>query len=94
MRVTEQQAYGTLVSNIQRARAKALATQEQISTGKKVVKPSDNANGFDRIVATKFSMAKADQHLRNLGVATTRLDLTDSALSSVTNALARVKELA
>lgn len=94
MRVTEQQSYGMLVNSIQRARAKALATQAQISTGKKVVKPSDNANAFDRIVATKFSMAKADQHLRNLGVATTRLDLTDSALSSVTNALARVKELA
>ncbi|MDP1768638.1 MAG: flagellin [Nitrospirota bacterium] len=94
MRVTEQQAYGVLVSNIQRARAKALATQEQISTGKKVVKPSDNANAFDRIVSTKFSMAKADQRIRNLGVATTRLDLTDSALRGVTNALARVKELA
>jgi flagellin-like hook-associated protein FlgL len=94
MRVTEQQSYSILVNNIQRARAKALATQEQISTGKQVVKPSDNANAFDRIVATKFSMAKVDQHLRNLGVATTRLDLTDSALSSVTNALARVKELA
>jgi len=94
MRVTEQQSYSVLVNNIQRARAKALAIQEQISTGKKVVKPSDNANAFDRIVATKFSIAKADQHLRNLGVGTTRLDLTDSALSSVTTALARVKELA
>jgi flagellin-like hook-associated protein FlgL len=83
-----------LVNNIQRARAKALATQEQISTGKKVVKPSDNANAFDRIVATKFSMAKVDQHVRNLDVATTRLDLTDSALRGVTTALARVKELA
>jgi len=94
MRVTEQQSYSMLVNNIQRARAKALVTQEQISTGKQVVKPSDNANAFDRIVATKFSMARVDQHLRNLGVATTRLDLTDSALSGVTTALARVKELA
>lgn len=94
MRVTEQQSYTMLVNNIQRARAKALATQEHISTGKKVVKPSDNANAFDRIVATKFSLAKADQHLRNLDVATTRLDLTDSALRGVTTALARVKELA
>ena len=94
MRVTEQQSYSMLVNNIQRARAKALATQEQISTGKKVAKPSDNAGAFDRIVATKFSMTKTDQYLRNLGVATTRLNLTDSALSSVTTALARVKELA
>ncbi|TKB74346.1 MAG: hypothetical protein E8D46_06540 [Nitrospira sp.] len=94
MRVTEQQSYTLLVNNIQRARAKALATQEQISTGKKVIKPSDDANAFDRIVATKSSMAKVDQRLRNLDVARNRLDLTDSALRGVTNVLARIKELA
>jgi flagellar hook-associated protein 3 FlgL len=94
MRVTEQQSYNLLVNNIQRARAKALATQEQISTGKKVVKPSDDASSFGRIVATKSSMARANQHIRNLDVARNRLDLTDSTLRGVTTVMARVKELA
>lgn len=94
MRVTELQSYSLLVNSIQRARAKAQVTQEQISTGKKVVKPSDDANAFDRIVATKSSMAKAEQHARNLDIATNRLDLTDSALRSVTTVFGRVKELA
>lgn len=94
MRVTELQSYSLLVNSIQRARAKAQLTQEQISTGKRVVKPSDDANAFDRIVATKSSMAKADQHARNLDIATNRLDLTDSALRSVTSVFGRVRELA
>ncbi len=94
MRVTEQQTYNLLVNSIQRARAKALATQVQISSGKKVVQPSDDASAFDRIVSTKASIGKVDQHVRNLDVATTRLDLTDSTLSGVTNVLARIKELA
>ena len=94
MRVTDQQSYNLLVNNIQRARAKALATQVQISSGKKVVQPSDDASAFGRIVSTKASIGKVDQHVRNLDIATTRLDLTDSTLSSVTTALARIKELA
>lgn len=94
MRVTEQQTYNLLVNSIQRARAKALATQVQISSGKKVVQPSDDASAFDRIVSTKASMGKVAQRVRNLSVATTRLDLTDSTLSGVTNVLARIKELA
>ena len=94
MRVTEQQTYNLLVNSIQRARAKALATQVQISTGKKVVQPSDDASAFDRVVSTKASIGKVDQHVRNLNVATTRLDLTDSTLSGVTTVLARIKELA
>lgn len=94
MRVTEQQTYNVLVNSIQRSRAQALATQVQISSGKKVVQPSDDASAFDRIVSTKASMGKVDQRVRNLSVATTRLDLTDSTLSGVTNVLARIKELA
>lgn len=94
MRVTEQQTYNHLVSSIQRARAKALATQMQISSGKKVVQPSDDASAFDRIVSTKSSIGKVDQRIRNLGLATNRLDLTDSTLSGVTTALGRLKELA
>ena len=94
MRVTEQQTYNILVANMQRARAKALATQVQISSGMKVVQPSDDPSAFGRIVSTKEAMAKVDQRVRNLDVATTRLNLTDSTLSSVTNALARIKELA
>ncbi|MCX5724611.1 MAG: hypothetical protein NTX84_08885, partial [Nitrospirae bacterium] len=94
MRVTDQQSYSILVNNIQRARAKALATQVEISTGKKVVQPSDDASAFDNIVSTKGSIGKVDQHIRNLNVATNRLDLTDSTLSGVTTALGRLKELA
>jgi flagellar hook-associated protein 3 FlgL len=93
MRVTEQQTYNLLVNSIQRARAKALATQVQISSGKKVVQPSDDASAFDRIVSTKAAMGKVSQRVRNLDIATTRLDMTDSTLSSVTNILGRIKEL-
>lgn len=94
MRVTEQQTYTILVANMQRARAKALATQVQISSGMKVVQPSDDPSAFDRIVSTKASMGKVNQYIRNLDVATGRLNLTDSTLSSVTNVLTRIKELA
>lgn len=93
MRVTEQQTYNLLVNSIQRARAQSLATQLQISSGKKVVQPSDDASAFDRIVSTKAAMGQVSQRVRNLDIAMTRLDMTDSTLSGVTNILGRIKEL-
>lgn len=94
MRVTEQQTFSILVNNVQRSRVKALTLQQHISTGKKVVFPSDGAGAFDRIVANKASIGKVEQRVRNVNTGTTRLNLTDATLRDVSTALTRVKELA
>lgn len=94
MRVTEQQIFGVTLSNLQQLRAKNLVTQEQVSSGRKVSKPSDDAIPFGQIVADKAGLAAADQRLRNIQFGTGRLNAADSALSDVTTALTRVKELA
>lgn len=94
MRVTEQQLFKILVNNVQRARVKALELQQQISTGKQVVLPSDDASAFDRIVANKTSIAKVGQWVRNLSSGITRLNMADSTLQDVSTTLGRAKELA
>jgi flagellin-like hook-associated protein FlgL len=94
MRVTEAQIFSLLTNNLQRAQARFLKIQEQISTGKRVMRPADDPSAFNAIVFDKTKLAQIEQRLRNIQVATTRLDLTDKVFGSATNALARAQELA
>lgn len=94
MRVTERQIFGIVLGNLQRLRERSLATQEQISSQKRVVRPSDDPIPFGQIVADKASLAAADQRLRNINFGTTRLNTADQTLGGVTTSLGRAKELA
>ncbi|WP_447972102.1 flagellin N-terminal helical domain-containing protein [Nitrospira sp. Kam-Ns4a] len=94
MRVSDQQIFGALLNRLQEARAKTLAAQEQIASGKRVIRPSDDPSAFGRIVSGQASLARLDQRLRNIQTGTARLQTADGTLTSVTNVLTRVKELA
>jgi len=94
MRVTEQQTFGLLVNNLQRSRARALEFQQQVSTGKKVSQPSDDPSAFNLIGLDKASVAAIDQRLRNISLGRSRLDLSDSLLTSTTDTLSRIQQLA
>jgi flagellin-like hook-associated protein FlgL len=94
MRVTEQQVFGFLVNSYQRARSKALKLQEHLATGKQVLQPSDDPGRFHRIVGEKTTLAKLEQRLRNIGTATTRVELADTSLQSTTATLSRIRQLA
>lgn len=94
MRVSEFQIYALVLNNLQRARAQQLELQEQISTGKRVSRASDDPVAFNRIASSRTAMAIADQRLRNIQLGTTRLRSTDTTLASVSTVLMRLKELA
>ena len=94
MRVTEQQVFGFLVNNYQRARSRALRLQEHLATGKQVLQPSDDPGRFHRIVGEKTTLAKLEQYLRNVTTANTRVDLADTSLQGTTTTLSRIRQLA
>ncbi|MFZ3013987.1 MAG: hypothetical protein WA045_09795, partial [Nitrospira sp.] len=94
MRVTEQQTLGFLLNNYQRARSRALKLQEHLATGKQVLQPSDDPSRFHRIVGEKAIVGKLEQYLRNVKVATTRVDLADTSLQGTTTTLSRIRQLA
>jgi flagellin-like hook-associated protein FlgL len=94
MRVTELQTFGILANNLQRARTRALQFQHQVSTGKLVRQPSDDPSAFNHIALDKSSIASIHQRLRNISFGQTRLDLSDKVLSSTTDSLSRIQELA
>lgn len=94
MRVTEQQTFGILANNLARSRARSLEIQQQVSTGKKVQRPSDDPSSFNHIALDKSSLASIEQRLRNISFGRTRLDLSDNLLTGTTDTLSRIQQLA
>ncbi len=68
--------------------------QEQLSSGKKITQPSDDVVALRGAMAYKVSINNLEQYDRNLDEGISRLSMTESTISSSTNILNRVRELA
>jgi flagellar hook-associated protein 3 FlgL len=68
--------------------------QAQASTGVRVSRPSDDPVAVAGIMQSSSGLRSLDQYQRNLGTAQSRLNLEDSVLSQLTDAMQRAKELA
>lgn len=79
---------------MQNAQGALNATQQQVSTGRRILRPSDDPIGSATSVVYRESLARLEQFDRNANAARTRLEYEETALTSVTGALQRVRELA
>ncbi|SNZ05134.1 flagellar hook-associated protein 3 FlgL [Terribacillus aidingensis] len=94
MRITQSMMSNRMLSNLSNSYSDLNKYSEQLSSGKKITKPSD-----DPVVATKgmsyrTEVRDVEQYKRNLSEAQTWIDNSDSALSNATSALQRIRELA
>lgn len=69
-------------------------TQEQLSTGKEIVRPSDEPDKAAVVTRLESALSKHDNYKSALNMVKTRLAFEETSLTSVSDALARVKELA
>lgn len=75
-------------------RSQAVKLQQQVGTGERLERSSDDPVAAARLRTLARSQRIADIDQRNSEAATTDLQLTDSALESVANVIIRVRELA
>ncbi|MFK8077123.1 MAG: flagellar hook-associated protein FlgL [Granulosicoccus sp.] len=68
--------------------------QEQISSGKKVNRPSDEPAYSARILSMREATSKLEQYDRNSSAAESQLSLEEGALDGVVNNINRIRELA
>ena len=93
MRVSDASRFEANQTAIQNSLARLNGAQRAISTGKRIMLPSDSP--LDAAFATRLRSQKddSDRHLRSIGDAKAWLSVQDSALQSSSSLLARVKEL-
>ena len=69
-------------------------TQQQLASGRRVLRPSDDPAGATRILTLRESVATLQQYNENINLATNRLQIEESALISAGDLLQRARELA
>ncbi len=93
MRIGTLQMFRQGVNSILDQQTQLFKTQNQLSTGKRINSPSDDPTGAARLVGLSESASTTAQYQKNILAARTRLELEDSALGAVGDALQRVREL-
>lgn len=93
MRVSTQGTYLSGLSAMQRLQSALDTTQRQISSGRRILTPSDDPIASARALEIRESIGRLDQFTRNAGIVTNRLSQEESVLGSVNNSLQRVREL-
>jgi len=93
MRISTIQAFNTGVRGIQDNYAAAVRTQEQISSGKRILTPADDPVASVRLLQLDQEASKLSQYKDNLTAATNSLTQQEAILNSVNNVLQRVREI-
>ncbi|MBC8551032.1 MAG: flagellar hook-associated protein FlgL [Candidatus Brocadiales bacterium] len=81
------------LANVQKSTSNMSRLQEQISTGKKVNRVSDDPAGARKILSLRSEDLRLDQYASNIQTATQSLDFSASALVNTSDILVRVTEL-
>jgi flagellar hook-associated protein 3 FlgL len=68
--------------------------QNQLSSGKKIIKPSDDPVSTSRLIELKSTLNANKQYSRNIDFLKTELNVADKALQDISSTLTRVKKLA
>jgi len=69
-------------------------TQQQVATGKKIFKPSEDPVAASRVVNLNDTLSSINQHQSNVDSARARINLSEGVLQGVVESLHRVRELA
>lgn len=93
MRVSSGMIYDAGVLGMNRQSASLLNLQQQISSGRRILTPSDDPVAAARALEVQQSGDVVAQFKQNLGAATSSLGMEETQLSSATDLLGRVREL-
>jgi flagellar hook-associated protein 3 FlgL len=69
-------------------------TQQQVSTGERILKPSDDPVASVRLLGLERNISLTEQYQGNADAAENKLSVTDGVLSTAVDILQRIRELA
>lgn len=93
MRITNQMMTNSILLNINRNKETLAMYEEQLSTGKKIQKPSDDPIVAVRALRYRTNVSEITQYKTNAEDATSWASVSEQAVSNVTDILKRVREL-
>ncbi len=92
-RVNLETFINSTIANVQLSAFRMQKLQEQIATGKKINRPSDDPAGARRVLSLRSEDLKLEQYSRNIVTSIQSLDFSSSALNAIADYLQRIQEL-
>ena len=93
-RVTNQAQQANSLQNIFRITENLFKAQQEIASGKRITRPSDDPAGIRDSLLLRTNISQSNQYVRNIDNNRIYIQATDSALEAVDINLIRAKELA
>jgi len=94
MRITYNMTANTVLRNLTNNLTRIEKLQEQLSSGKKVSRPSDDPLATIKIMEYKTTLSASGQYARNIDFLKTELEVADKSLQDISSTLNRIKTLA
>jgi flagellar hook-associated protein 3 FlgL len=94
MRVTNKMMADNVISQLFRQREQMIKTQENITTGKRVNRPSDDPVEISSILSHRTTISSLDQYTENISKAKLHINTADDVLGMVSDLLRDAKEIA
>lgn len=93
-RISTNQMHVGAMDAMAKQHGKLSRTQQQVATGQKIFKPSEDPVAASRVVNMKDTLASIEQQQANINSARSRITLAEGILNNVVDAIHRVRELA
>jgi flagellar hook-associated protein 3 FlgL len=93
MRVTQNMLSNNMLRHISQSYERMGKTQDQLSTGKKISRPSDDPVVAMKGMTYRTNLTEVEQYKRNLSEAYNWMDNSDAALDKATSVMHRIREL-
>lgn len=94
LRISNRMMYNNTLINAFRNNQGLLKAQEEISSGKRINRPSDDPVGMMEVLKFRTDIGRSGQYLKVMENAESFLNTADSVIGSVHDSLKRAKELA
>ena len=94
MRVSTSQIYNIATLGMNQAQAAVVKTQEQISTGKRVLSPADDPVAATSILQLNQELARTEHYKKNINIAENSLNLEETNLKTIVGLVQRMREIA
>ncbi|RKZ98916.1 MAG: flagellar hook-associated protein 3 [Gammaproteobacteria bacterium] len=93
MRVATSTAYSQAVTSMNTQNFKLNKTMMQLSSGKRIITPSDDPAGAARVLGLNQAKSRTEQFQDNISALKSSLQIEETALDGIVNTLQRVREL-
>ncbi|MGG1687199.1 flagellar hook-associated protein FlgL [Pseudalkalibacillus sp. NRS-1564] len=93
MRITQQMLSSDMVTQMNRNLTNLEKANQQVSTGTRINKPSDDPMGTEKSLKLSSQLADNEQYERNTDYAMSWMEMTEQSLSSISNLMQRASEL-